>query len=158
MSTWWAALAERDQRILRIGGALLVLLLGYTLLWEPARAQREQWRQRAVAADQSLAWMRAAAPHVQTQPAAVVNDGRSLLARVDLGAREAGLGGVLLRVEPISPTQVRVFFEAAPFDRLMEWLQPLSETHGLRVDELSLQRADGVGLVNLRFTLTQPGV
>ena len=84
-------------------------------------------------------------------------DNRSLLARVDGGAREAGLGGVLLRVEPVSERQVRVYFQGAPFDRLMEWLQPTAQRFRIRVDELSIQRADGVGLVEARMTLSESG-
>jgi general secretion pathway protein M len=86
-----------------------------------------------------------------------VADGRSLLARVDEGARQAGLGPVLLRVEPLSAGRVRAHFQAAPFDQLMDWLQPLGSQHGVRVEELSLQRAAGVGLVDARLTLVQPG-
>ena len=53
--------------------------------------------------------------------------------------------------------RVRAHFQAAPFDQLMDWLQPLGRDHGVRVEELSLQRAAGVGLVDARLTLVQPG-
>lgn len=158
MNDWWQRQSPRDRRVLGVGGVIGLLLLGYSLLWEPLSTQRDLWRSRAIAADQALLWMRSAAPQLAGRSAvAPVADPRSLLARVDMGAREAGLGSVLLRVEPIRANQVRVYFQSAPFDQLLDWLQPMVESQGLQVEELSVQRADGVGLVDVRLTLTQAG-
>jgi len=155
-AAWWQALSQRDRRALQALAVVAVLLLGY--LFNVQLEARDEARRRAEAADQSLAWMRqAAAQLVGRAPLQrAAPDGRSLLARVDAGAREAGLGGVLLRVEPVTPTQVRVYFQAAPFDMLMDWLQALGESHGVQVDELSVQRAAGAGLVDARLNLSEP--
>ena len=158
MRGWWQSLSGRDQRMLRWGALLAGVLLLYGALWLPLSRDRDQWRQRAEAADSSWAFMRDALAHGAIASSPVDSgDNRSLLARVDGGAREAGLGGVLLRVEPVSERQVRVYFQGAPFDRLMEWLQPTAQRFRIRVDELSIQRADGVGLVEARMTLSESG-
>jgi type II secretory pathway component PulM len=60
----------------------------------------------------------------------------------------------LLRVEPLSAARVRVQLQAAPFDQTVDWLQPLRQ-QGVRVEELSLQRSSGVGLVDARITLSE---
>lgn len=156
--SWWQQLAPREQRMLGGGALLLAALLGYVLLWEPLQQSRADWRGRAIAADANLRWMRAAAEQVVALRGAggvqpVASDGRSLLARVDGGAREAGLGGALLRVEPSGPDQVRVQFQQASFDALMQWLEQLGERDGVRVTELSVQRSQGVGLVDARLAL-----
>lgn len=160
MSDWWRNLAERERRLLAGGALAALLMLGYGFVWAPLHDARDDWRRRAEAADASLQWMRAAVDRLAQQPlrSAPVADGRSLLARVDEGARQAGLGAVLLRVEPLAAGRVRAHFQAAPFDQLMDWLQPLGREHGVRVEELSVQRAAGVGLVDARLTLVQPGV
>lgn len=159
MNAWWQAQSARDRRILAIGGVLAALLLGYALLWLPLERSRDAWRARASAADASLQWMRVAAERLrEAAPAApaLARDGRSLLAVVDSGVREAGLGGALLRVEPVSAGQVRVYFQQAGFDALMDWLQSLGSSHGVRVIELSVQRSAGVGLVDARLALESP--
>jgi general secretion pathway protein M len=160
MNAWWQGLAERERRLLLVGALLVALLLGWALVWEPLDRSRVDWRQRAVAAEANLQWMRSAAEQLQRQRAAgggaVVTDGRSLLARVDSGAREAGLGGALLRVEPTGPDQVRVQFQQAGFDDLMQWLEQIAQQQAVRVSELSVQRAQGVGLVDARVGLEQP--
>jgi len=157
MSARWDALGPRDRRALQLLAAVAVLLLGYVFMLQlDARAEA---RRRAEAAERTLAWMRQASAQLAGRSPAprAAPDGRSLLARVDAGAREAGLGSALLRVEPVSPTQVRVYFQSVPFDGLVDWLQSLADSHGVRVDELSLQRAAGSGLVDARLSLSSGG-
>ncbi|MBD8525555.1 type II secretion system protein GspM [Pseudomarimonas arenosa] len=158
MIGWWQNLSERDQRMLRWGGFLALALLLYGALWIPLGRDRDAWRTRAEAADSAWAFMRDALANgpIAASPSAH-GDNRSLLARIDSGAREAGLGGVLLRVEPVNQRQVRVYFQGAPFDRLMEWLQPTAQRYQIRVEELSIRRSEGVGLVEARLTLSEPG-
>jgi general secretion pathway protein M len=159
MKAWWLDLSSRDQRTLAVGALLVALLLGYALLWLPLDRSREAWRARASAADASAIWMREAGAQLRAAGPAqgsVPRDGRSLLAVVDAGVREAGLGGALLRVEPVSAGQVRVYFQQAGFDALMDWLRALESAHGASLTELSVQRSAGVGLVDARLTLDKP--
>jgi general secretion pathway protein M len=158
MMRWWEGLADRERRLLLVGVGLALLMLWFGLLFAPLRESRDTWRQRAEAADGALRWMQAAAAELARRPAApaLVADRRSLLARVDEGARTAGLGSTLLRVEPVANGRVRVQLQAAPFDQTMDWLQPL-RAQGVQVEELSLQRSTGVGLVDARLTLVAPG-
>ncbi|MCK7592783.1 type II secretion system protein GspM [Pseudomarimonas salicorniae] len=158
MRAWWQGLAERERRLVRFGAGLALLMLWFGLLFAPAREARDQWRQRAESADAALRWMQAAASQLSARPAApaALDDRRSLLARVDEGARSAGLGTSLLRVEPLANGRVRIQLQAAPFDQTMDWLQPL-RAQGVQVEELSVQRSTGVGLVDARITLAAPG-
>lgn len=160
MKAWWSGLAERERRLLSLGAVFVALLLGWLLVWEPLQQSREDWRRRALAAEANLRWMQAASEQVVARRGSGVvaapADGRSLLARVDSGAREAGLGGSLLRVEPTGPDQVRVQFQQAAFDALVQWLETMAQRDGVRVVELSVTRADGSGLVDARLALEQP--
>lgn len=161
MRAWWAGLSGRDRRTLLVGGVIALVLLAYALVWLPLERDRDLWRGRAAAADAGLLWMQAAAERLRAagpvSTTAPVRDGRSLLAVVDAGVREAGLGNALVRVEPVGPGQVRMYFEQAGFDALMDWLQAIGTSHGVRVVELSVQRAAGVGLVDARLALETSG-
>ncbi|MFI4970566.1 MAG: type II secretion system protein GspM, partial [Lysobacterales bacterium] len=79
--------------------------------------------------------------------------GKSLLALADASARGAGLESALKRVEPVGARSVRVSFEAANFDALVQWIEGLSMSYGVEANDLSTDRADGIGLVNARVTL-----
>ena len=156
----WDALAPRERGLLALGAAFVVGVLLYVLAWEPLAQSREALRLQVQAGETDLAWMRAAAPIVRERaasaPAPLVNDGRSLLARADASAREAGLGNTLLQVEPVSNRQVRVRFQGTSFDALMRWVEALSAQGGLRVTEFSARRAEGVGLVDAWLSLEEP--
>jgi general secretion pathway protein M len=138
------------------GSAMALVMLGYALVWAPLVDARNAWRERAVAADASLRWMQTAAQGLQGKVrVAPTADGRSLLARIDATARSSGLAGALLRVEPVTPQQVRAQFQSASFDALGDWLDALKRDQGVRLDDFSIRRAAGSGLVDARVTLSE---
>lgn len=158
LQRYWRGLGPRERNVLGLALGALVLVLGYVGLWEPLIDSRNEWRNRVATAQADLAWMRATAPQVRERNGAAPvrsNDSRSLLARADASAREAGLGGSLLRVEPVADGQVRVYFEDVGFDAVVRWVETLSAQYGTRVGELSAQRADGVGRVDVRLSLEE---
>lgn len=153
-------LSPRERSLLLLAATVLMLFLGWALLWRPLDAARDTLREQVAQSAAELAWMRQAVPTlagtVQSAPARVL-DGRSLLARVDAGAREAGLGDALLRVEPVSASEVRVSFGGADFDALVAWLEDFTAAQGASVTELSVQRVQGVGRVDARLALREGG-
>ncbi len=158
----WAGLAQRDRRILVLGALVLGLVLIWALVWEPLGAARDAARLRVAASSNDLATVRAVAPRLRDliardggQPGQ--RDGRSLLALADASARGAGVGEALLRIEPVSGGQVRVYFEAASFDALVQWLDELETRQGVTSTELNVNRAAGVGRVDARVLLQRDG-
>ena len=152
----WAALGERERRWLVAGAVGVLLVLAWDRIWDPLASAWAALRAEAVRNEQALAWMRPAARalasggHAESRPAAA--NGRSLLARFDAGAREAGLAGGLVGVEPLGGDRVRARFAAVAFDGLIAWLEA-EAGRGLRVEELSLRRAGGAGLVDGQLVL-----
>ncbi|MDP1696231.1 MAG: type II secretion system protein GspM [Xanthomonadaceae bacterium] len=156
MKRWWDGLSERDRGVLQIGTVLVVLMLLWGLAWQPLSRVRDNLRAQAVTQSDALAWMRpaaqqlAAAGGLARAPAA---DARSLLARTDASAREAGLGGSLVSVEPQGANRVRATLSAADFDALARWLQQVS-AQGVVLEQLSVQRANA-GRVDARVLLAE---
>lgn len=159
MITGWAALSSRDRLALRAGVLAVAAMLAWALLWWPHARSRGPLREEARANAEALAWMRPAAGALATSGrtrAAARHDPRSLPARVDAGAKAAGLGAALAGIEPRSGGRVMVRFAGADFDALAEWMQALSGD-GLRVETLSVQRASGNGRVDAQLLLTGEG-
>lgn len=156
MKAWWAGLAHRDQRVLQVGGLLVVLMLVWALGWQPLARSRDSLRAQAIAQAQALAWMRPAAKQLAAAGGLAHSpstDARSLLARIDAGAREAGLGGALVSVEPQGVNRVRAALSATDFDALVRWLQQVS-AQGVLLEQLSVQRA-AAGRVDARVVLAE---
>lgn len=160
MAALLARLNPRERRLVLLALVVALLFLGWLLLWRPLAAARDTLRGQVAQSAAELAWMRQSLPAVAGSaqaPTPRVDDGRSLLARVDAGARDAGLGEALLRVEPVSTSEVRVSFGGADFDTLAAWLETFTVAHGATVTELSVQRVQGVGLVDARLALREGG-
>ncbi len=156
---WWNGLGAGERRTLAFGGAALAAMLLWFGVAEPLVASRDAWQQRVAQGEADLALMRRLAPELRARAtdAAAAPDGRSLLARTDATAREAGIGDALLRVEPSAGGQVRVWFEGVGFDALMQWLEASAKRTGVRIDELSIEKGGGAGKVNARLTVSENG-
>lgn len=158
MSAWWQRLSVRDRRVLRIGTLVVGAVLFWALLWDPLAQARRTLAADAVRREADLAWMHEVAPQLRAPgvdgaQTLLERGGASLLALADASAREAGLDVALRRVEPVSEGRVNVWFEGASFDQLVAWLDGLGQRYGVGVDELSVDRVEGVGLVNARVGL-----
>lgn len=149
-------LQPRERRVLAVGAALLVVLLGYALVWSPYREAVARLRADVTEGRELLAWMEGAAVEV-ARLRGREESGRSprgsLLARVDGAARRHGLGDAVRRVRPDGDGRVRVWLEGAAFDPLMGWLGDLVAGGGLQVQELVVDRSDGPGRVDARVVL-----
>ena len=161
IAAWWRNQSERDRRVLLAGAIVVALLLGWSLAWSPlararARAAAEVATQRA-----NLAWMQQARAELAVLRARgargqVDRQGKSLLALADVSARGAGLATALTRVEPAGPKSVRVSFETANFDALIDWVDALGRDFGVQATDLSADKVEGLGLVNARVVLEEP--
>ena len=158
IAAWWRALAANERRMLGLGAVVAVLLLGWALLWHPLSARRAELEQNVENQRRDLAYVRLGAAEIEQLRSTGTRSradrqGKSLLALADASARGAGLENALKRVEPVGARSVRVSFEAANFDALVQWIEGLSMSYGVEANDLSADRADGIGLVNARVTL-----
>lgn len=159
---WWQGREPRERRVLVAGAAVCLLLLGWVFLYRPlvdARAALVQGNVR-LAAD--LAQMRQIARDHQgsqgSQPggrSAAARAGQSLLALVDGGLRELGLGASLRRIEPAGEGRVRVRLESVPFDPLVSWLETLEAGQGVRLAEITASRTAYAGQVDVQMLIEE---
>ncbi len=155
---WWNAQSVRDRRVLVAGGIVVAILLTWALAWIPLSRARASLTAQVAQPRADVAWMRqslAQARELRTQGARgnVARQGKSLLALADATARADGLGDALKRVEPTGAASVRVSFEVVDFDVLSNWLEALARDYGVSVTDLSVDKSQGLGLVNARVTL-----
>ena len=157
MNAWLASLSHRDRRTLQVGAVVIGVALLWAFGWYPLAQSRARLAAQVATAEANLAWMRGAAAQVKGLRAnggdVFDRAGKSLLALADASAREAGLGAALTRAEPVDGARVNVWFERANFDQLAGWLELMASRYGVGVEELSIERGEGVGLVDARVAL-----
>lgn len=158
IASWWAGMSARDRRILLLGAALALPLLGWALVWQPLAAAREAARTAHAETAAQLAEVRLLAAqltqrarHAPPTPAA-----QSPLAAVEAAAREQGLLEALKRREADGASGVRLMLDNAPADALMRLLERLEQQHGLRATQAQIDPA-GPGRVNATLTLQRGG-
>lgn len=152
IAQWFAALSVREQRILQVGGVLVVLILVFGVLL-PLDRSVAQAHERLLKKRNDLAWMQGVAPELAAAPQPPSVAGESLLVIVDRSARESGLAGALAGTEPAGPGGLSLRLQKAPFDTLIAWLARLAQQNGIRVDSASIDSAGAPGLVNAAVVL-----
>lgn len=158
MKTWWQGLAARERVVVSAGAAIVALLLGWALVWDPLAAERARLAAAVRQAEADLAWMREAVPRLVARRAAggavgADRAGRSLPALADASLREAGLAAHLARLEPLGEGRVSLAFTGVGFDPWIVWLEGFAPRYGIRVEELVVERAGAPGVVDARIVL-----
>lgn len=161
---WWQALEPRERLFLRIGSALLTLLLLWAFAWLPYQQATKQLHSKIDSREQQFAELRQISAQVKnsassgqintlnTQPDRA---GRSLLRLADETVRAAGLAAALKRIEPETDTRAQVWLENASFDRLIGWLESLEKNYSVSIESANISRpaSAGNGTVNARVGL-----
>jgi len=160
MIEYWHRLQARERRVIAGAAATLILLLAWTMVWEPLRDARGELAEQLASQRALVDWLDRVAPEVrrlrsERQPDRPLS-GQSTLAIIDQGARAAGLAGALKRIEPGTGDEVRVVFEQAAFPNLMGWLATAVADRPLAVTRLTADRA-GPGRVDSVVVLRRTG-
>ncbi len=150
----WDALSASEQKTILRGAWVLLPLLMYGLLWQPAhvalpklqaalpqlRAQAEQMQSLAAQA-QSL--------RQQAQPAVLDSD--ALKTAVEKAAQAANLP---LLVVPGEQNSVRISADSIAFAQWLQWQHTLESTQHIRVASAMLVASPEAGMVKVQATLS----
>ncbi|QQD21519.1 hypothetical protein GJQ54_06935 [Oceanospirillaceae bacterium ASx5O] len=147
---WYEQLPEGDRLIVKLVSAVLVLALLASMILLPlvrAKAMAESQLERNRATYQQLA------DNAGRFGNAVAATGTApLLTVVTQQARSAGVN--LSRYEQDGQA-LRIWLEKAPFDDAISWLESLQAQQGVRASQISVDKTDSSGRVDIRATLTR---
>ena len=152
---WYAGLGPRDRNAVLVLGAFLALVLLWFLLWRPAHDFAERSRLRLQGESAALEWMQANAGRVDgaSDVAAGIGGGGSLLSVASASARRFGIS--LNRFQPEGERGISITLEDVAFDPLVQWLDLLRRDHGVTAAQISVERAESPGRVDVRLLLRQ---
>lgn len=162
MKEWFAGLEPRERLLVSGGAVVLVLLLLYTVIWEPVVSSYRNLQEDVAEQTQTLAWMQQAAAQIKVLQRSGAGSarglgGRSLMAVVDQSARAGGLGDSIKRIEPDGSKGVKMWLEGVAFDPMILWLGKLTRTYQIETSLITIE-PQGNGRVNARLTLLEPAV
>jgi general secretion pathway protein M len=151
---WYTTLSPRDQRVLQIGSAVVVLMLVAGLLL-PLHRNVSEATARLQQQQQDLQWMQSVGPLLAAAgpgPVAAATP-ESLVVLIDRSARESGLAKAMTGAQPAANGGMRVQLEQADFNLLAGWMARLSSQHGVRVESATITGSNNRGVVNATVQL-----
>ena len=151
MKAWFASLQVRERLIL-LGGAVAVVLIGAWFGLNEMRSETEVLRD-AVAQKQRL--LIAMQPlEGQVPQGATPGDGQTLVVLIANTAQQHNLA--LTRTRPDGPDGIQVTFGNASFDTLVSWLIALEKQYSVGVESASFTSTRQRGVVNGQLLLRRP--
>lgn len=149
---WYNAKPAREQLILKAIAALLVLALIWTIFYAPLIQSRKTAR---VELEKNLATYNLIASNAgrfSSSHSASGSQNDSILAAATNQARNKNIN--LSRYEQ-DGANLRVWLERAAFDDAITWLESLQNDYGISVSQISIDKTDTIGRVDIRATLAR---
>ncbi|GAA5645489.1 MULTISPECIES: type II secretion system protein M [Vibrio] len=146
---WWQSITPREQRLVMIGGALLVLAVLYWGILSPLHQRAAEAEARISTEKQLLSWTREKANQITTLRASggVTSSTQPLNQIVSSTAGRYNIE--LIRVQPRSE-MLQVWIQPVAFDQFLNWVSHLKSDFGVEVEFLDIERADKAGVVEIK--------
>lgn len=150
----WDTLSAAEQRTITRGTWVLLPLLAWGLLWQPAHQALPKLQQALPHLRAQAEQMQSLASQAQTlrqQPQLAVLDGEALKVAVEKSAAQANLP---LLVVPGEQDSVRISSDSLSFSHWLQWLHTLENTQHIRVTSAMLVASPEPGMVKVQATLS----
>jgi len=157
LQSWWRGISAREQRLVAVGGSVLLIGLFYWAIWQPVANRIAERERQVVNQQQTLAWLK--------------EKGQEVLAMQGGQGRQIDTGGTLdgvvnrtafnqkIKIARLQPQgqDLQVWIDTVPFDDLLIWLATLSDQYGVQVQIIELAR-EGLILITTPGGELHPGL
>ena len=157
MKQWFRQLSTSEQRLLLIGVVLIVAALFWRLVMVPVNEGIQSKASLTGVLNQQLKDMQRMnlsgnqLAVVQPLPAEM-----TFSSWVDQQMNAQGLQEAVNRTEPQDDGTLAVWLVNVSFDQVIDWLQLISDRHGVQVDQFDVTVTDtALGLTNIRMRLVK---
>jgi general secretion pathway protein M len=147
---FWQARTPRERGILVAGGALLLFLLIWLLLVDPALDGRARWQKDLPALRADYAQMQALAQQARAAPPPATTSTPPDRASIERSLNDAGLKPQSLNV---SDALVSARFNDVSFSALTDWLHRAQRESRLVVSDASMSARERIDRVDARVSL-----
>lgn len=149
MKAWWQQLNSREQRLVSIMAALVMIFILYSAIWQPLNESLANANKKLIRQQTLLTWVtdntaqyKQAKRNTQTS-----NSKGSLSGIVNKSANSYKL--TITRMQP-QGNNLQVWIDNVPFTKLLFWLEHLANKEGLQVQGIDLTHAERTGEVKVR--------
>lgn len=145
----FAALTEREQRLVLLSGLVILLGMFYWGLWAPLNQSISQQQQLLDSNKKLVTWV-----EEQSVKAAQLRRTQSAPARVSgslaqlVTSTSSNHSLTISRMQP-QGDEIQVWIDEAPFNSLVSWLNEL-ENRGVLIEQLDVAEANEPGIIKVR--------
>jgi general secretion pathway protein M len=152
-----AGRSARERMILLAGGLVVLVPIGYGLVYEPLSRARAGLAKRLPAERAELRLMRIQAAEIQRLRSRMGESAPGgLEQRVKSSAAALGLGEQITQFAALANDQIQLSTQPLPTQTWLDWLSDL-EQRGIRVVRCHITASEQAGLAKLELTLTGGG-
>lgn len=149
-NNWYGQLASKDQLIVKILLILVLIALVFAWVWQPVISGKEKAERKFNAEMSFHKKMKENAYLFSNSGQTISEGGASILTTVNSTAKVKNIQ--LKRFEPDGKTGLRIWLDQVNFNALIDWLELLETTRGIKVEQISIDRVNS-GIVNARAVL-----
>ena len=147
---WYNSLVKRDQLIVKSVSGLLIAALVFVMFYAPLLQSKKTAQSQL---ERNLSTYNLIASNAgRFGGAGQVNQGGSILGATTSLAQQQGVN--LSRYEQ-DGVNLRVWLDKIPFDDAIAWFEALESQRGIRVSQISIDKTDRTGRVDIRATLSR---
>jgi general secretion pathway protein M len=149
-----AGRSARERRVLAAGGIVLLILVGWGLVYQPMEQSRAKLVQRLPKLRAELRLMRVQAAEIErlrTHPGDTA--GGTLEQRIKASAAAFGMAEGFTRFTPLTEDQVELATRPLPTGTWIDWLADLGR-RGITVARCRISGGEQGGLASLELTLS----
>jgi len=153
----WDNRPQQERRAILVGASLLLPLLAYFLLWQPAHDAVGKLREKLPQLRLQTEQMHKAGMQVEEmrhRPQLAVMDALAVKAAIEESASRHQLRDALTTIVPQEPNGVRLTVTSVAFEKWLIWLRDLQTSQHIRVDSVAITQLAEPGMVAIRATLT----
>lgn len=153
----WDGRSASDKRALRIAATVLVPVLGWLLLWQPAHTATEKLNIEVPKLRAQAAQMQAQSEEAQAlrhAPHLARLDAIALKTAIEESAMRHQLREALATIEAQQPNGVRITLVAVSFEQWLGWLRNLQQEQHIRAESVAITALPQAGMVRINASLT----
>ncbi|ENM5932267.1 type II secretion system protein M [Vibrio mimicus] len=150
VNAWWRSVTPREQKMVMVTGALVVLAIAYWGIWKPLDERTTQAKARVQTEKQLLNWVSENANDIvtlRTQGGNEAVSNQPLNQVITNSTHQFNIE--LIRVQPRGE-MMQVWIQPLPFSQLISWIAYLQERQGVSVDVIDIDRGKVNGVVEVK--------
>lgn len=148
------SLENREKKALIALTMFFVALIIYFAIWSPIYTYHQDSLQKRDTQFSLIQYMRASEKQARSSSSntKAKPKGQSLITDISNSARQLGIKPS--RMQPEGDSTVSVWFNDVVFNDLINWIVRLNEREGVGIQQISIDRQDNPGTVNVRLVLS----